>query len=807
MNKILKRLPSNMPNKSPHQVSTKDEEEDTKNKRNPLFPKGIRRHNRYLSDFETHQVEIATGHHSERLSKIRVFDLSLININCLGARGIYKNILPLIHFPHLVDAAKIAINSACERFDRGDTGQNVSITIRNFRQICSWMIQQGIYRLDDLKIDHIQQLTENLASDSWWNVLHYNSSFEALLLRIKHSPENAHSFSQSSNGKGASLRISALEREIGLPLSGSHIPLHVRQAISKAIGDKRPVISGTKTPIPSAVELKHAMTTLSSIAMQPEPFDSIRFFPFHSVHKEAQSLLDAAKKKKLASEGGISNLQASTPPGQTPNIGTAEYARLFEELTKWVIDYGPEVCDLLEIAQDDILGMPASGRKDRLTAMRRRIVQEHQKRVETGRLPGPPIEGQRGKNSMTSLVKLTMTAAASLIAANHARRSNELVGFGKPYGLYVGCLQTLREFPPAYQLDAYVEKGIQDYRSFPANTLVRDAINLLERMYCLFQPEKLSRPPYSNPRENSRALKLLKYKEFNSRGFASKAVSFKPRPYFNQLLKRAGVEASVWHGQQSPFRRMFTTLFIRRYDLPEYPAVQAQLGHLNLATTIPYQTDLVARDVGASIQELHGREVVASEEASVLTALAQSRAEYLTDGVMRLLDGKFTGGKFAPLVLALVKRLSALAEFRELTLQRKAERVSSTLLKRRYDPDPMSHTACMAGSARHTKTASNCFRDGTLHREHASAESCAGCIHSWNNESYLKLLEVDKNHCQLAAKDPSNDDTTRKAYAEAVEALTLLLESERKLALTTKEKVETLVKSWQVLAAPTKGGT
>lgn len=284
---------------------------------------------------------------------------------------------------------------------------------------------------------------------------------------------------------------------------------------------------------------------------------------------------------------------------------------------------------------------------------------------------------------------------------------------------------------------------------------------MLERMHTLMRATNEEFPVYSTPRSKSRHRKLFEFRNFNLGRLRDKPESFDTRPYLARLLTDAGVDASAWDGQQMPFRRAFTTLFTRRYDLVEYPAIQAHLGHLILGTTVPYQFDRVAQPHGTSVEELHGREVVASEEALVFEDLAKSRAEYLKDGIRRLLEGDFIGGKFTSLVLALVKRLSANADFAQLSLDRKAAQIATHLSERGYDPNTMRHNACMAGGARHTKAASNCQRDGKLHKQGATGEKCSGCIHSWTNDNYLKALRDDLALCEAGANDTHLDARTR----------------------------------------------
>lgn len=761
------------------------------------FPRGVSPHMRFLSYFDNNEVQIAVGHHSNPNSKVRSYDLDRICINCSGVAGIYAGILPLSHFPNFIVAAKIVINNACERYHDGETGTSISTSLRIFQQICSWMVGLGIYRLQDLRSDQLGSLIKELSNRSWRKVLHYSRHIAQLIIDVQSTPELARKLQSRANVAAGCLCVTAIEQHIGVPLHPSYIPNRLRRAIAKTCGTPLPAPMAYYPPAPSPSELKHTMEVLNSLAILPEGIDGIPFRPFPNPHRVKSSLLPAHAPKVSSPLNTFRRRALSA--GQTPNISPADYALAFEICIKYVIDYGPEVCDLMEMARSGVLAVRPTSYSDDMKALSKKITAAATLKINDGKLPTLSINSLRGKNSFLDLVKLTMTAACTLITINHARRMNEIVGFGKPYGLYFGCLQELRYFPPHHQLDMYIEKGIQDFRSFPANTLVRDSVLLLERMHILMRASDESIPVYFTPREAGRHRKLLSFREFNPGGLRIEAASFRLRPYLARLLSEVGIDVSAWDGQQMPFRRAFTTLFTRRYDLVEYPAVQAQLGHLSLGTTIPYQLDKVERPKGMSVAELHGRDVVNSEEVAIVHALAESRSEYLVDGIKRLFEGHFVGGKFASLVLALVKRLSANTDFKELNLQRKAERVAPILLKRGYQPEAMRHTVCMAGGAPRTKAGSNCYRDGSLHRSDASAEKCNHCIHSWSNENYLKALEDDLAECEAGISAENGDSALNSEYRAAAERIKKLLILERELADVNRRKLASLLHSWQAM--------
>lgn len=767
------------------------------------FPEEIFPHIRFLSSFDSNQVEIAVGHKSDPGASKRIFDLDAIKIACHKGPGIYDTPQPLSHFPNLVTAAKVVINVACERYHDGETGTDISRELRIFQQTCSWMVSKGVYRLQDLTASDVDALAKSLAKRSWRGVLRYNRLFAILIKEVKDKPSIAAHLISGGNIKSPGLNIAALERHIGVPLHRTSIPNRLRRVIAEALRVEFRPVSYFQI-IPSASELKHTMHTLNSVALLPEDMDGIRFLPFPKPYKRQKELLPPEKGKQLAI-GKTTFKRRMHTVGQTPNISPADYARAFEIFLKYTIDYGPAVCELMEIAREGVDAMGKSGSNKRTRPVYERVASRSVCLALEGRLPWEVVADLNGQRSLLDLIKMTFSAAGGLIALNHGRRQNEIVGLYKPYGLYFGCIEELRSFPPAHQVDIYIEKGIQDFRSFPANSLVRDAVLLLERMHSLMRATNENIPVYSMPRSESRDRKLFEFRSFSPAHLRGKPESFDIRPYLMRLLNDAGVDASAWDGQQMPFRRAFTTLFTRRYDLVEYPAMQAHLGHLMLGTTAPYQSDRVAQPYGTSVEELHGREVVASEVALIFEELAISRAEYLRDSIRRLLEGDFIGGKFASLVLSLVKRLSANADFAPLSLDRKAAQIASQLSSRGYEPDTMRHNACMAGRARHTRTASNCQLDGKLHKEEATGEKCSGCIHSWTNDNYLKALRADLALCEAGAGDSEQDARTRAEFLANAATIRRVLESEAEIADSNRRKLTVFAETWQKMIIQMRG--
>lgn len=764
------------------------------------FPKGVLRHRRYQSAFDNNLVVINVSHHTKHDDdKTRTFDLDSIQLSCHGSRSIYDSNKPLTHFPNFVVGAKIVLNAACTTYDKGEVGTYVSIALRVYLQVCSWMVKDGTYQFKSLSKSKLNKLVKDLSKLTWRGVLKYGELTDQLIAAISVKPEIAEQFRPRGKTSKRGLNITALETYLGVPMHSDFVEPRLRKAINDACGIERSTELTYYEPVPSASELKRTMDVLNALALISEDVDSIPFKPFPNPTKAKAELIKPQELQESSEQPIRTFHRRAIAAGQTPNISPSDHLKAFGIFIDYVLKYGPAVCEVMETARAAVLSIRPSSYSDDTSSVRNAVADKADALTRSGRLPPQTIRTSRGLSALVELIKLTMAAAAGLIAINHARRLNEIIGENKPYGLYFGCLEELSAFPPAYQIDIFIEKSYKNYASFPANTLVRDAVRLLERMFIIMRGANEAVPKYLTPRTAGRHLKLFSYRNFTPGGFERSRDSFDVRPYLIQLLVEAGIDVSPWDGQQLPFRRSFVTLHTRRYDLREIPAVQAHLGHLNVGSTIPYGTDNVSRPPGTSVEELHGRTVVDSEQRTMMIALVEGRKDFLLDGVRRLLEGTFIGGKFTSLVLALVKRLSADIDFVRLTDERKAGVLADRLHARHFEPESLPHVNCMAGGAPHTKTGANCYRNGSLHRSEATRQTCAGCVNGWSNDDNLKDLEEDLERCDASANDPSLDPASRRDFQNAAALLRLLIAKELEITEANRRKLQEFKALWQVM--------
>jgi hypothetical protein len=294
----------------------------------------------------------------------------------------------------------------------------------------------------------------------------------------------------------------------------------------------------------------------------------------------------------------------------------------------------------------------------------------------------------------------------------------------------------------------------------------------------------------------SRETKLFVYRTLTVQGLTEGQFPLDWRFYFTRLLRLAGLDDSRWHGTYTPFRRMFATLYMRRYDMSEAPALQHQLVHWSPSQTVHYHTDKVARPPGLAVTDLYPIYNPSTDTKSIQQSIKEASQEYLVDLLKDLFEGRSTSGVFPRLILKLTRRLSAKADFRKLNLERKAKKVAAVLNDRGYQLTPLPHTICAADTPRHTAKVAMCFRDGFLHREDASPSSCSGCIHSICNDSYLTNIREEIARCERIAAHPGNPLALRAAMQRAAKQLTEIVLYEQELSRGTTLIAAELSRAW-----------
>lgn len=717
------------------------------------FPRDVARHSRYKSPWSSNQVEIDVGNFTKLEPNFRIFDLEKIYLNCdIELGGVYDGIKPLTDFPHLADAFKRAINLYCENHHHGGV-TSVTNFLRIIQSFFSWMVSRGIYRLRDLEQSDMEQVLNDVAQHTWSGLNNLDGKLRDLIETLNQNPSLAPDYVGKGMVGTFTVSTEKLESTLGIPIASQTIPKWFRDALKKVSGDKRPNRTKGEAEKPSFSRTMMTAKALDFLANPGGITDGIQFKPYESGRSAALSRI--VEKSR-----------------QTPNISPTDACKIISECFTWLFDYGSKiVASLLELRTElerDYSDTPQADAK-----IRDLVKTQLENLVRSGEIPGQILGIENC--DFADYAALTMIACGQLIGINHARRAKEIYGsYNVGYGAYFGCVQLIDAERKAYTSEFWVSKGVQDWRSFPANGLVADAIALLEQFYLVYRKFGEKIPP-SDDKQKLRQMKLFSYRRLTLHSLQhSEPLAVPHLTYTRYLFIRAGVNPEKWASSSSPFRRMYVQLYMRRYDLPELPAAARQLGHQGFPQTIHYGSNTKATAPGESVREIFPQ-ALDKDSKDLLKNIKEEGAIYLRELIEGLFKGSGAGGLFPRRVIKLAQRLSSIADFSKLSVDRKAGILAQRLDKQGYAITPMPHVACTAGSNKQTIGSANCAKDGQLQRKMASPSVCSGCFHSWTTENYRKnILDEAETMRANAALETTPAVVARELEFQAQEYVALV---------------------------------
>jgi len=729
---------------------------------------------RYLSEWDDDVVVINRARVGAK-EDVREIDLTALILDCSGGESIYDRPMPLTHFRPLTDATKIAINTVLERNHRGNIWVNVTRAVRTMMRIYIWMMRAGVYELRDLTQQMIDGLLLELSKVQWGRILRYHRALLILLLQANGNPEIASKIAgRARKDRRPCVNIVEIERLTGIPMPDDAIPRWFRRRIAAVTDDHRAGSHYRRDFFaPSPGEIRETMMVFNLLALHPIGGDSISVMPFPKVESRLDELI-------------------SQEPGRTENIDLGTCMKLMNESLIWLYDRGPLLLEMLAVVRTALEQPGDEESKNRIAriAVRKKYA-ELKPRLH---LPYDKITLNNGPNSILGMVKTLQSAMSVLIGMNHGRRTNEVVGRDAPYGLYYGVLRSSGESLVDWTVEFYIEKGLQDYAIFAANQLVADAINLLQEIYVQLRPLGSQPPKLPKTRKAGRQMKLFASRSISAKGLKQKPFQLYQRPPLAEYFRLAGCNFELYYDSQLPFRRMFVTLFLNRYDCPELSAISRHLGHLSLWSTLPYYTDNPGRPHNKRIQNLISKRRQVT--VGVMKALREGESEYLRKLVEDCFVGRDTSGFFPFLILKLAKRFSANVEFRMAPLRDKVERVADTLERRGYTPTVLQHGACMARNPRHTLKKAKCFKEGDVHRENASPAMCQNCVNFMCNDGYIAQWQEDLAEARKDAENFHFPVTVRTSRAAHADFMDTLIEAEQKIAIKVREVLHKITENW-----------
>lgn len=766
---------------------------------------------RFLSSFLSDVIRIDVSNTLSEERKILEINPSEIYLQCDGKKSIYTTPQPLKNFPHLCETLKLAINLTLGRHEAGNLNEEVSAIKLSAIRFFGWIMRNGIYKLSDVERYHLREFVAQFSLGGWEVVLGLDERLNRILGLAESNPLLVKSIAGSGNGKIFSINTKSLEKLAGSGINANRIPNSFRKKVAELCGAKN--YQPTRYEKHSATDSALRRTQLDINVLFNLPADCIKFNPFPNASKakilkskndiilsnETSNVIDGANPLEQTRSKKESAPQASDFRKPTINISVQECAELLAEALRWTYDYSTGVLEVVEYCRARLEGLPREIHQTPAN-IQADIFEKWEEVAHRDNIPQKSIRSLHlGNNSLTFQVKLLMYAQFVAIGICSGRRPGEIQGLNKPWGIYYGAVQALNTEIPAWDIDIYIEKSIQNYGLFPANIITKDSVLVLERLFNLMRKSRT--PPIEKPEkiEDARKMKLFSLRTLSAPGFAAEHRS---EPSLDdakkKFLEAAKIDSSRYRGSNTPFRRIFCTIHMHRYDLKELPALSQYLGHFNFGTTFGYYSDRgQPRFHGESIRELHA---LPSGEADLyVEEIRKAGVEYFVEIVKKLLNGEHVGGIFPTMIYRLTNRLSRNVDFSKLNSEQKSRLIAERMGSKGYHPTPLEHVVCFADSPKHNIKSSNCYSDGNLRREDSSEELCTGCNHSCRPESYIEYMKSLAVEAGKLSRDTSIPQSIREAHARRAVSLSEVVDIERKIAMKSSIQYEALEQAWSAL--------
>ncbi|WP_250521345.1 hypothetical protein [Caballeronia sp. ATUFL_F2_KS42] len=579
-----------------------------------------KKHRRFVSHWDDEEIRIDVAPNASGVSDVKtVFDSKTV-IDFSGGESIFKP-QGLRKHPELLATLKALVNEDCHAHDAGDIEREVGRTVRSFLRLIVWLFRHARYKLSKVEPELVQTLATELANGGWWSALDYDARFELLLQRANVDLKFRNSLEGSGHIGEFSCNMDAISRHLMLPIASASLPKAIVQRIAEATGSQRPVQKDKDLPLVSPHSLYQNLKFLNRCALIGG-FDSFGERPFKSAHRRAIELY-----------------KGEHPDLRTENLGITDVVTIFTEAMRWIhvcADGVIMVCETarneLESCDPSVLSLEVIG--DRVT---RKTVALHEQIADSYGLPKALRALARNQeSSLRHLILKLQFSCAIAVLFNHGRRREEVLGTGKTYGLYRGCLTPANDGRDGSYLDVYIEKTLQRYASMWANEIVERAVDVMERLGQTFRPLGTEPLAVAPTLDEARKEKLFVWRHFSYAAFNDRPNVFsfqEGAKLFFSDLNVSITKVSASH----IYRRCFALIYMYRHDHPVLMALSRHLCHFTLETTRIYTTD--GRDVAddRSIESLFA--AIEKEDADFSDEFEDIRSTYFQEKVVNILRG------------------------------------------------------------------------------------------------------------------------------------------------------------------------
>lgn len=728
-------------------------------------PVGVCISDRYLSKWEDDVILLDTA--ADRHGGTARYDLTEIYLRCVGPASPLSGIRSIAEFINLRVTFKALLNHLVEKFSRSSKAK--SEIARNFFAVVrffSWAIQQrGITHCSDLNKRDFEDFITALSSAKHGiiEVTGCLPALDQLLAEIRSgaiSPEQICS-SDENNTQRLILRRGFISRYLGVPVKGLPLPTDFIKSLAELC--RKEIKTGGRQPDTKTNLVYAYVKALNRLWELPSTVDRPGFRPYPKSHQVIVSLA-----------GGGHNRN-----GRTETITPEDAIKIIEAAILWVFSYGNSIVEIVHAGRQIALDM----RGDRTLEF---VAEFERRATEIVRRDGLPFEVvnhqsiRRNGHDVVAINDLTaglLTACFCLVAINHGRRLNEIVGvYGLNAGMYFGCILGKSVFPGLDLIDFYVEKTLKDWATFAANVLVVKTVRLLESLAQGFRP--LDAPEICNQQDRAQARKLKLFRRlviFSEKSWTNKPTCFLYGKHSEFFFSRLGIASSTLDSRGHPYRRIFSVLYYYRYEHPRLLALSAHLRHLFPSTTLIYVTDPAMRATADRINQLYRREQAETDD--------DVRSDAFVRAIVDILKGERAGGRWPQFVLAMYSKLLDIVEFADCDVSAQGAKMADTMSHDGYQRITFYFGGCNVGQSVRTASQARCADEiGKPRLERACPQLCFNCVHHDSNDVTLAALEGRAEALERNAAEASMDVAgLKEAFEKEAGMLREIVSAERGL--------------------------
>lgn len=733
--------------------------------------KKVAKHPRYKSDWASDVVVLDITHKDSDVLKDKKYYLNEYLLPSNAPYGAIKEPVHLTEFPHLVSLIKLSLNDELHNITGSNHQLRLSNCLNSLRIFFAWCIQNCVYDLSVLERDDYDEYASRLFSGGMYGVLNCQVVSADLIIKAETDRTIAERLVTYHRKNLPSINPDLLHAMTGLPFSKRNIPFSILEGMLLILGDE------SKIRFINRKEDVYKKYSQATIRKSLKPINRLYKFP-ESIRKPKCKPYPSINKY-LSGNKNIEN--------RTPNLSIDESVKILSACMCFVYDYAPIIINAMNYARGLFADEKHTREREKTLD---KIENYYSKLASKSDLPFKYISGfaqRRAKHKNKSepvlyeLVKALQMSCMVTVAINHGRRKNEILGEGDlPYGLYRNCCRVVDGAIEGYEIDIYIEKTVQGWCTLPCNKLVFDSVSVLEKLNESFYVSGTDFSCFGGFAEKSgrqNSLFVVKGIVTSFQHNDARWHSLLAKPKNNLLWKIAGVDNSFLTSKTHIYRRLFSLLFMYRYDYPRLYDLKHHLRHYSLDMTHTYVTDPAMREDAESINELY------KKENSVAFGHHKAASEqYIADKVKDILSEIPTAGGFTKTVHKIFRHFLRDVVFANEDISVQAERISEDLKDKGYSSlnGARMHGSCFITDALDS-TKAHCYSTENKSANTATAKLnvCMHCPYHFDSVNHLDNLSKDLEMFQEKSEDHRQILAVREYYRVKCKELRAVIKLER----------------------------